>query len=479
MSALRCAPRVAVFLGLFAAICAAAHGAERPNFVFIVTDDQGPWAMHAAGDPNAVTPNLDRLRASGAMLTRCYSPTPVCSPARASILTSRYGTELGITDYLPRSDPPLKGLSPEIATWPRALSEAGYSTALVGKYHCGELAESHPTRIGYGEFSGFIHGGMVSKDPLMEIDGVERQMSGWTPDLLTDYAIDFLQRKQDASFALSLHFWAPHANAGVNEEGDRTWLPLSEADLTPFADLDPQLPEPDFPKLDHPRTKRMLREYLASVHSVDRNVGRVLDTLDELGLAEKTVVIMTSDHGYNLGHHGIWHKGNGRWLLIDDQGDRANMWDNSLRVPAIVRWPGVIRAGATIDQTCSHLDWFPTILGMAGVEMPQDAVVRGRTLVPLLKGESPPWSEELFAQYRMREDSGEGADMRSYQTDRWKLVRFQRQRREDEFYDRVSDPEEKTNLIESTDPEVRQAISELQAKMVSRMSEIGDRVVAE
>lgn len=478
MSSIRCARWLATLLCLLA-VNAVAIAADRPNFVFIVTDDQGPWALHAAGDPNAVTPNLDRLRASGAMLTRCYSPTPVCSPSRASILTSRYGTELGITDYLPRSDPPLKGLSPEIATWPRALAEAGYATALVGKYHCGELAESHPTRIGYGEFSGFIHGGMVSKDPLMEIDGVERQMSGWTPDLLTDYAIDFLERKQDASFALSLHFWAPHANAGVNEEGDRTWLPLSEADLAPFAGLDPQLPEPDFPKLDQRRTKRMLREYLASVHSVDRNVGRVLATLDRLGLAENTVVIATADHGYNLGHHGIWHKGNGRWLLIDNQGNRANMWDNSLRVPAIVRWPGVIAAGATIDQTCSHLDWFPTILAMAGVEMPQDAVVRGRSVVPLLTGESPPWSEEFFAQYRMREDSGEGADMRSYQTDRWKLVRFQRQRREDEFYDRNNDPEEKTNLIDSSDPDVRQAISELQAKLVSRMSEIGDRVVAE
>ena len=451
-----------------------ARASSRPNFVFIVTDDQGPWAMRAAGDSNAVTPHLDRLRAGGALLTRCYSPTPVCSPARASILTSRYGTELGITDYLPQRDPPLKGLSPDIATWPRALSEAGYATALVGKYHCGELPESHPIRIGYGEFRGFIHGGMVSKDPFMEIDGVERQMSGWTPDLLTDFAIDFIERKRDASFALSLHFWAPHANAGVNEEGDRTWLPLSDADLAPFVDLDPLLPEPDFPKLDHRRTKRMLREYLASVHSVDRNVGRVLDTLDSLGLADNTVVIATADHGYNLGHHGIWHKGNGRWLLIDNQGPRANMWDNSLRVPAIIRWPGVIKAGETIRQTCSHLDWFPTLLAIAGVEVPKDAVVRGRNIVPLLGGESPAWSDEFFAQYRMREDSGEGADMRSYQTDRWKLVRFQQQRRQDEFYDRANDPEEKTNLIDSTEPEVRRAISDLQTKLISMMNEIGD-----
>lgn len=466
---------IAAFVVVDTAVCAA----ERPNIVFIMTDDQGPWAFGAAGDPNAVTPNVDRLRAAGALLSRCYCPTPVCSPVRASVLTSRYGTELGITDYLPRSDPPLPGLAPTIPTWPRALSQAGYTTALVGKYHCGALPESHPTRIGYDEFRGFIHGGMVSRDPVMEIDGVKQQVSGWTPDVLTDYAIEFIDRKRDEPFALSLHFWAPHANAGVNEQGDRTWLPLSDADLAPFVELDPQLPDPNFPKLDRRRTKRMIREYLGSVHSVDRNVGRVLDALEELGLSENTVVIMTSDHGYCLGHHGIWHKGNGRWLLTDNQGPRANMWEHSLRVPAIVRWPRAIKAGSTVSQTVSHLDWFPTILAMAGIEMPENIVIRGRNILPLLKGDSPQWNNEFFAQFRMRKDHGDGADMRSYQTDRWKLVRFQRRRRPDEFYDRVNDPEETTNLIESTDPRIQRAVSDLQQKMVAMMQRIGDVEIAE
>ncbi|MEZ6148057.1 MAG: sulfatase-like hydrolase/transferase [Planctomycetaceae bacterium] len=450
---------------------------EHPNIVFIVTDDQGPWAMGAAGDPNAVTPNMDRLRAEGTQLTHCYTPTPVCSPARVSILTSRYGTELGITDFLPRLHEGLPGLSPDVPTWPRELAKAGYATALIGKYHCGDFPESHPTRIGYQEFRGFIHGGMVSQNPEVEVDGQVRTIEGWTPDILTDFALDYIHRHREGPFALSLHFWAPHANAGTNEEGDRTWLPLSDADLSPFRQLDPLLPEPDYPDLDIPRTKRMLREYLGSVHSVDRNLGRVLNLLDELQLTENTVVIFTADHGYNLGHHGIWHKGNGRWLLKHDQGHRANMWEQSLRVPALVKWPHEISADSTVTHSVSHLDWFPTILAMAGVDLPE-TTLRGRNVLPLLKGESVQGDEEFFAQYRMRKDHGDGADMRSYQTDRWKLIRYFRNKRPDEFYDRQQDPEESTNLHKSTAPEIQAAITELNAKLKAAMERIDDPLIA-
>ncbi len=448
--------------------------AARPNFVFVMTDDQGPWALGAAGTKDALTPNLDRVAAEGAMLTRFYAPTPVCSPARASVLTGRYGTELGITDFLSLNREDLPGLDPGVPTWPRALSEAGYSTALVGKYHCGQQPESHPTRIGYDEFTGFIHGGMVSRDPVVEIDGRNVKVEGWTPDILTDHAIDFVRRKKNGPFALSLHFWAPHANQGTNEAGDRTWLPLSPADWEPFKDADPSLPEPDYPDLDTPRAKRMLREYLGSVHSVDRNLGRLLGVLDELGLTESTVVVFTSDHGYNLGHHGIWHKGNGRWLLVNDRGSRANMWEQSLRVPALVRWPGVIAPGSTVAQTASHLDWFPTLLAMAGVEPPASAVPRGRNILPLLRGQSPPWGGDFFAQFRMREDHAEGADMRSYQTERWKLVRFLRGKRGDELYDRVNDPGEARNLFGSADPVVQEATRALDMKLAAAMRRIGD-----
>jgi len=446
----------------------------RPNIVFIMTDDQGPWAMGAAGDPNAITPNLDQLRAEGVLLSKCYTPTPVCSPARASVLTSRYGSELGITDYLSGDNTEAPGLSPDTPTWPGLLSQAGYVTGLVGKYHCGQKPEAHPTKIGYDEFTGFIHGGMVSQNPEIEIEGETQRVEGWTPDLLTDSAIDFVSRQRDTPFALSLHFWAPHANQGVNESGDRTWLPLSDADTSPFREATLTLPEPNLPGLDVPRTTRMLREYLASVHAVDRNVGRLLGALEDRDLAKSTVVVFTSDHGYHLGQHGIWHKGNGRWLLVNNRGSRANMWEHSLRVPAIVRWPGRIPSNVTMNQTVSHLDWFPTILAMAGVDLPSGTVIRGRDIGRQLQGKSTQSNEDFFAQYRMRPDHSEGADMRSYQTRDWKLIRYLRSRRPDEFYDRRQDPGEQVNLATSDDPVVQQAIALLQTKLTDSRTAIRD-----
>lgn len=457
-----------------AALTATAVAEDRPNIIFIMTDDQGPWALSTTGDPNLRTPRLDALRETGALLTQCYTPTPVCSPARAAVLTSRYGTELGIEDFLTRSDTE-SGLTRELPTWPRLLSEAGYTTALVGKYHCGQGAASHPTAIGYDEFTGFIHGGMVSQNPQVEVDGRKQTVPGWTPDILTDLAVEYVRRNRDQPFALSLHFWAPHANAGTNAAGDRTWLPLSDADWQPFRLMEPVLPDPDFPRLDIPRTQRMLREYAGSVHSVDRNVGRLLDHLDRLNLTKNTLVIFSSDHGYHLGHHGIWHKGNGRWLLKNDRGDRANMWDHSLRVPTIVSWPGKIASHSTIVQTVSHLDWFPTILAAAGVDLPEDLVVRGHDILPLLTGGTLERPSHLFAQYRMRTDHADGADMRSYQTERWKLVRYLRGKRPDEFYDRQRDPAERVNLYSSSDAEVHAAIRDLSGRLQQRMQEIDDR----
>lgn len=469
---LRTVIRVVAMAALLSQMTPCVDGA-RPNVVFIMTDDQGPWALSSTGDPNVSTPQLDRLRRSGALLTRCYTPTPVCSPARAAVLTSRYGTEIGIEDFLTRDDRQ-SGLTNNLPAWPQLLSDSGYATALIGKYHCGQTVEAHPTNIGYGEFTGFIHGGMVSQNPRVEINGRQQPVQGWTPDILTDFAIDFVRRKQKVNFALSLHFWAPHANAGTNADGDRTWLPLSPADLKPFESLVPRLPEPDYPQLDVTRTRRMIREYAASIHSVDRNVGRLLDELDRLQLTNNTLVIFTSDHGYNLGHHAIWHKGNGRWLLKNNRGPRANMWDHSLRVPAIVSWPERIAEDTTVSQTVSHLDWFPTILSAAGIDQPEGVTLRGDNILPALTGGTLARAAHFFAQYRMRPDHADGADMRSMQTDRWKLVRFLRGRRTDEFYDRRSDPDENTNLYASENPEVRAAIRELDALLTKKMREIDD-----
>ena len=248
-----------------------------------MTDDQGPWAFGAAGNPNARTPNLDRLCEEGVRLTNYFGMSAVCSPSRACLITSRYSTEVGIPDFLPGGSD--IGLDTSFPTWPSALAKAGYATALIGKWHLGASDEHHPTRHGYEEFKGFRVGGSISKDPKVEIDGQVEQMKGYTPDILTDLAIDFIHRRKGNPFLLSLHFWAPHANtASKTPDGDRTWHPLSDADWDQFKDMDPWIPNPDYPNLDVPRLKRMTREYLASVASVDRNIGRILAALDKLKL---------------------------------------------------------------------------------------------------------------------------------------------------------------------------------------------------
>jgi len=437
---------------------------EKPNIVFIMTDDQGPWAFGAAGNPNTRTPNLDRLCQEGARLTNYFSMSAVCSPARACVMTSRYSTEVGIPDYIPGGSD--VGLDTCFPTWPSALTKAGYATALIGKWHLGSGDQHHPTRHGYQEFKGFRVGAGISKDPEVEIDGQLEQMKGYTPDILTDFAIDFINRRKSDPFLLSLHFWAPHANtASKTPDGDRTWHPLSDADWNQFKDMDPWVPNPDYPNLDLPRLKRMTREYMASVASVDRNIGRLLAVLDRLKLSDNTIIIFTSDNGYNMGHNGIWHKGNGRWILNNNRGDRPNLYDNSLRLPAIVRWPDVIHSGTLIHQTVSNLDWFPTLVSLGGASLPpEDYIIRGRNFLPLLRGLPVGWDNDLFAQYSMWEWHQTGADLRTYRTPQWKLVRDFKHENKDELYNLVNDPDETHNLIQRRDVEIRNVRDSLNEK---------------
>ena len=446
------------------------YDSSPPNIIFVVTDDQGAWALGVAGNAEVHTPHLDRLARGGARFSNSFVTTPVCSPSRVALLTGRYGTEFDVPDFISGSDRGFAmGLDPAAPAWPRALLHVGYATALIGKWHLGATDTFHPRHFGYQEFSGFRHGGYTSQNPVVELDGEAKKREGWTPDLLTDYAVDFIRRHRQDPFLVSLHFWAPHANGHTNVEGDRTWLPLSEADWASVRELDPTLPEPDYPDLDTARAKRMLREYLGSVASVDRNMGRLLAELEALDIEERTIVIFTSDHGYNMGHHGIWHKGNGRWLLKHERGSLPNLFDTSLRVPSLVRWPEVVAPGTVISETVSQLDWYPTVLQMAGAKSEE---TRGRSLVPLLRGEAVSWRDELFVQYSMRHATH--ADLRGFRTPDWKLVRDFLRPGEDALYDLRSDPGERRNLIDSKERFAVEQREALQVRLIESMRRIDD-----
>ena len=473
-------PRSRILLRLFALLLlplssgiASAADDSRPNILFLFTDDQAPWALNASGYDQARTPVLDSLVKEGAYLTNAFTVTPVCSPSRASLMTSQYGSELGITDWLHPKREPENGLQPGTLTWAKVLQDAGYRTGLVGKWHLGLPEAMHPTQFGYDYFMGFRGGGNSPKNPTLEKNGQTQKFAGLTPDILTDHALEFLSEESDKPFCLSVHYRAPHA----------AWLPVAEEDWAPFKDLDPSIPNPDYPKLNVPRVKKMTREYLASVASVDRNVGRILNLLKEKNLADKTIVIFSSDHGYNMGHNGIWHKGNGHWVLTENppftenipKGQRPNMYDHSIRVPTMIRWPGVVRPGTVIDKTVSNLDWFPTLLEMAGAKLPQDAKIHGESFVPLLQGKPIAWDNDFYAEYSTKHQSH--THMRMIRTPEWKLIRDFLNEGRDELYHLTQDPAEANNLIDSNSPEIQSVIQQLDAKILANMQAIDDPVL--
>lgn len=448
-------------LALLGSIARGAEGPARPNVVFLYTDDQARWAVGAYGNGEVRTPNLDRLAREGARFNNAFTATPVCSPSRASMFTSRYPTQFGISDWIDPTSEPDVGLAPSAILWPELLKAHGYTTMLLGKWHLGTRPEFHPTRQGYDRFYGFLGGGNQPIDPVLEVEGTVTKLKGSLPDLLVDQGIRFVESNRSRPFLLSIHFRAPHA----------PYAPVPPEDSAQFRTLDPTVPS--FPSLPRERVKTLTREYYASVASVDRNVGRLLKELDTLGLMDKTIIVFTSDHGYMIGQHGLWHKGNATWLAEGKKGRRPNMFEYSIRVPLLVRWPGVVEPGTTIDRVVSNLDIFPSVLDMAGLGVPDNLRIAGRSFAPLLKNprdSSIAWDDTHFGQYDMH--NGKIAKMRMIRTPEWKLVRHYEPDGADELYHLAVDPEEAENLAGSAAHHSQEA--ELTDRLNRWMASIGD-----
>ena len=434
---------------------------KRTNLIAIVTDDQGRWAMGAYGNHEIRTPHMDRIAREGALMMQAFVVTPVCSPSRATYFTGRWPTELGITDWIAPMEADA-GLGLDAPTWPEALQQAGYRTALIGKWHLGNRPAYHPTRRGFSHFMGFLGGGNRPMDPLLEVGGKTQRLKGPLPDLLTDEAIRFIRQDPQVPFALCLHFRAPHLPYG----------PVPEQDRKPYEGLDPTVPQ--LRGADVEQVKRWTRDYYASIHSVDRNIGRLLAVLDELALTERTLVIFTSDHGYNIGHHMIHTKGNGTWIAGGIGGPkRPNMWDLSIRIPMAVRWPGVIQPGTKIDHWITNLDVYRTVLGALGVPVPENAQPHGVDLSPVWRGESAPAREVLFGQYDLH--NGGLAYMRMIRTPKYKFVRHYKTHFLDELYDLQADPQERRNLMRGRGAgEHRQVAEKLQRQLIEWQRSIND-----
>jgi uncharacterized sulfatase len=438
---------------------------ERYNLISIVTDDQARWALGAYGNREVITPNMDRLSQTGARFLNAFCPTPVCSPSRASFLTGRYGTQLGITDWIaPEESDAGLGLPRDAVIWPQVLQKHGYATALIGKWHLGTQPQFHPTRRGFDHFVGFLGGGNRPIDPTLEADGKEQQLKGSLPDLLTDDALRFIQANKARPFAVLLHFREPHTPYG----------PVPEEDSAPFKNLDPTVPQA--PGADVAQVKTWTRDYYASIHSVDRNLGRLLAKLDEWKLSGKTLILFTSDHGYMIGHHGLHAKGNAYWIAGGVRGPtRPNMFEESIKVPLLVRWPGVATPGTEIAEPVSNLDTFPSVLGMLNIPMPEGVKQEGTDFSPLVRGQKVPWRDAVFGQYDLH-NSGL-AYMRMVRTKEWKLVRHHHANYLDELYHLSADPSETRNLYrDSSHWSIRE---QLQTRLTQWQRSVGDPLLRE
>ncbi|GAB4156860.1 MAG: sulfatase-like hydrolase/transferase [Planctomycetaceae bacterium] len=435
-----------------------------PNLVTIVTDDQGRWAMGLYGNREIRTPNMDRIGQEGATFNNAFVATPVCSPSRATYMTGRYPTELGITDWIAPLEAS-RGLGLTGTTWPAVLQKHGYRTALIGKWHLGMQDRFTPAKLGFHHFFGFRGGGNRPMNPTLERNGQSKKYSGPLPDLLVDDAIQFVKDNQKHPFALCLHFRAPHTPYG----------PVPKVDSEPYKNLDPNVPIP--PGGVAEQIKKWNRDYYASIHSVDRNIGRLLDALDKLKLTKNTIVLFTSDHGYNNGRHGVSTKGNGHWIAGGVRGPkRPNMWDTSIRVPLVIRWPGVIKPGTQFDHFVSNIDMFRTALGMLSIPVPENCNAHGIDFSPLLHGKPVSNRDALFGQYDLH-NSGL-AYMRMIRTKRFKYVRHFKANFMDELYDLKNDPDEKRNLLRRRGgAKWQKTAAELKERLMNWQKSINDPIL--
>jgi arylsulfatase A-like enzyme len=372
---------------------------QQPNIVMVLTDDQGAWALGCAGNTEIHTPNLDRLAAEGTRFTNFFCASPVCSPARASILTGRIPSQHGIHDWLRKGNlnmaeiPNAAALSagPEdgraieylqgLRSYTDALAEHGYVCGLSGKWH---LGDSLRPQKGFSYWHVYPWGGGNYHDAHILRDGQLEQDPRYLTDVITEGGLRFLDARAEdrRPFYLGVHYTAPHSPWDRGQHPEELTALYRDCAFNTCPDV-PAHPWQinSAPRGRAERRRELLTGYYAAVSGLDRGVGQILGSLDRHGLRENTLVIFTSDNGMNMGHHGIWGKGNGTFPL--------NMYDTSVKVPMLMALPGGVPAGAVRDHLLSHYDILPTLLDYLDIENtdPTKDQLPGHSFAPLLRGE--------------------------------------------------------------------------------------------
>ncbi len=480
----------------------------RPNILYIMTDDHANRAISAYGSDLIQTPNIDRIAKEGILFKNSFVTNSICAPSRAVMLTGKYSHLNGVLDNANAFDG-------SQVTLPKLLQEAGYFTALVGKWHL----KSHPTGFDYWNV-------LIDQGPYYNPDMIENgdtlKYTGYTTDLITDLTLQTLEKRDpNKPFCMIYQHKAPHRNwmpgpkyfdfvsakkyplpetfwddyatrsaaareqdmriedmflsndlkmmPGDFEKDDNTgglkgskpvvWWENDYKRFTPeqkaawdaaYETVRRNFREnpPTGKELTEWKYQRYMQDYLASVASVDENIGRVLAWLDSTGLAKNTIVVYTSDQGFYLGEHG-WY-------------DKRFMYEPSLRMPLVVRYPAAIKPGQVTEAMALNVDFAPTFLDFAGVKIPDD--MQGRSLRPILEGQTPAdWRKAMYYQYY--EYPGFHAVKKHYgvRTERYKLIHFYDDIDAWELYDLAKDPNEVNNLYE--DAEYQGVVADLKNQL--------------
>jgi arylsulfatase A-like enzyme len=438
-------PRIRIAAGLllcFPLSIVAVSAPARPNILFIMADDHAAHAVSAYGSKLIQTPNIDRIAREGMLLENCFAVNSICTPSRAAILTGKYSHKNGV--------PTFNTFDGSQWTVAKELQRAGYHTGMIGKWHLGG------TPTGFNVWHILPGQGTYVNPKFISPEGTT-VIEGYATDIITDLSLEFLEKRpKDRPFFLMYHHKAPHGpwvpdakHAALFADAkfpppatfDDDYATRSDAARQAemrVADMSEQVlkvkPPEGLSPAEQARWKyeRFMRDYLACVASVDENVGRVLDYLDQHGLRENTVVIYTSDQGFFLGDHG-WY-------------DKRFMYEESLRMPFVIRWPGVVSPGTRSDRFALNVDFAPTFLEAAGLAAPPE--VQGRSLGPILRGAAPAdWRQTMY--YRFYHTGHNRVQPHwGVRTDRYKLIYFNRLDQW-ELYDLKSDPREMTNVYTS------------------------------
>ena len=457
---------------------------SRPNILFVIADDHAPAAISSYGPSLVTTPHLDRIAAEGVRFARCFCTNSICTPARATVLTGKYSHTTGIRTLRDMIDHTRE------RTIGMRLHDAGYQTAALGKWHLGHGGASDP--VGFGHWSVLPVGGRYLDPEFLEPGGtVTRQ--GYVTNIIADMALDWLaQRDPERPFFLYLGNKAPHdpftwdeAHADMFADVDlpepptlrddyRTRAEAARRCTQKVATMKPaHVPDPAPPGLSGDELLRwnyqsFVKGYLRCVASVDDNLGRLLVFLDELGLADSTLVIYTSDHGFFLGEHGSY--------------DKRFMYEESIRIPLLMRGPGVPTASLVDDHLVVNADLAPTFLDLAGLPVPE--AMQGRSLAPLLRGEEvADWRTSMYYRYWMHGAHNIAAHY-GVRTLTHKLIYYYGEPLdaagaeadptppEWELFDLVTDPQELVNVYDN--PVYTAVRAELTNELQRLRSELGD-----